>query len=354
MTQTDYKQLTPDTVINAIESLGYLSDSRILALNSYENRVYQVGLEENSPSPSENSLNSQQSTTISTACKDTRTAKPSPLIVKFYRPNRWSDEQIIEEHTFTQQLYDLDIPVVPPLSFDEKTLLSFEGYRFAVYPRRGGYAPELDNGDHLEIIGRFIGRIHSVSKQQLFAHRPEVDIQSYAIDSRNFLLDKHFIPTDLIPAYDTITRDLIERIKTAFIPVDYHSIRLHGDCHPGNILWRDDHAHFVDFDDARNGPAIQDLWMLLSGDYQQRCLQIADILEGYTDFCDFDPIELNLIEPLRAMRLLHYAAWLARRWEDPAFPHNFPWFNSERYWAEHVLSLREQLAALDEPVLQWL
>lgn len=330
--QTDYQQLTPDNVINAIESVGYWSDSRILPLNSYENRVYQVGIEAESP--------------IDT--------KGIPIIAKFYRPNRWTDEQILEEHMFTQTLLDLDIPVVPPIQFENKTLLNFKGYRFSLYERRGGQAPELDNGDHLEIIGRFMGRIHSVGKTRLFQHRPSISVQNYAIDSRHFLLENNFIPSSLIPAYETITRDLIDRIESAFADITYQSIRLHGDCHPGNILWRDDHAHFVDFDDARNGPAIQDLWMLLSGDYHQRCLQLADIMEGYTEFCDFDRAELNLIEPLRAMRLLHYAAWLARRWDDPAFPHNFPWFNTERYWAEHVLSLREQLATLGEPVLQWL
>jgi Ser/Thr protein kinase RdoA (MazF antagonist) len=330
--QPDYKKLTPDTVINAIESAGYWSDSRILALNSYENRVYQVGIEPESP--------------IDT--------KGIPVIAKFCRPHRWTEEQILEEHQFTQRLLDLDIPVVPPIIFNNKTLLNFDGYRFSIYERRGSQAPELDNGDHLEVIGRFMGRIHSVGKTALFEHRPAISTQSYAVDSRQFLLGNAFNPKSLIPAYETTSRDLIGCIERAFSTISYQSIRLHGDCHPGNILWRDNHAHLVDFDDARNGPAIQDLWMLLSGDYHQRCLQLADILEGYTEFCDFDPVELNLIEPLRAMRLLHYAAWLARRWEDPAFPHNFPWFNTERYWADHVLSLREQLATLGEPVLQWL
>lgn len=332
MQQSDYQHLSPDLVINAVESVGYWSDSRILPLNSYENRVYQVGIEEDSPI-------------------DTQS---QPVIVKFYRPGRWSNEQIQEEHDFTQYLADRDIPVVPPLAFDKQTLLEFGGYRFAIYPRCGGQAPELDNGDHLEVIGRFIGRIHGVGKACPFQYRPTISVNSYAVESRQFLLDEQFIPRDLVPAYASLTQDIIDRIEPVFIEYPCQSIRLHGDCHPGNILWRDNHAHFVDFDDARNGPAVQDLWMLLSGDYSQRCLQLADILEGYTEFCDFDPKELNLIEPLRAMRLMHYAAWLARRWTDPAFPHNFPWFNTERYWAEHILSLREQLATLGEPVLQWL
>jgi len=325
MIPTDYHQLTPDTVIDAVESVGVLSDSRILALNSYENRVYQVGIEDE-----------------------------QPLIAKFYRPQRWSNEQIIEEHVFSQTLADLDIPVVPPLRFNDETLMEHQGYRFTLYKRYGGHAPELDNPEHLEVIGRLMGRIHACGQTQTFTHRPAVNIQSYGTDSRAFLLDNDFIPKDLIPAYESVSRDMLAQIQTAFDKVEYQAIRLHGDCHVGNMLWRDEQPHFVDFDDARNGPAIQDLWMLLSGDYQQRCLQISDILESYSEFCEFNRAELQLIEPLRALRLLHYSAWLAKRWVDPAFPHSFPWFNTERYWADHVLSLREQMAALDEPVVKWL
>ena len=323
--QNNYHQLTPDTVIDAVESMDMLSDARILALNSYENRVYQVGIEDK-----------------------------EPIIAKFYRPNRWSTEQIQEEHDFTQQLLDIDIPVVPPLQFDGKTLLEFNGFRFALYPRRGGQAPAFDNHDHLETIGRYIGRIHQLGKTSVFSHRPTVDIHSYAETSRQFLLENNFVPQELRPAYETITRDLLEQLGTLFSTIRYQAIRLHGDCHVGNILWRNDSAHFVDFDDARNGPAIQDLWMMLSGEYQQRCLQLADILEGYTEFCDFDSAEIGLIEGLRTLRLMHYTAWIARRWDDPAFPHNFPWFNTERYWSEHILELREQISALQEPPLRWL
>ncbi|MFT6791346.1 MAG: Ser/Thr protein kinase RdoA (MazF antagonist) [Cellvibrionaceae bacterium] len=324
MIQNDYYQLTPDTVIDAVESLGFLSDARILALNSYENRVYQVGIEAS-----------------------------QPLIAKFYRPSRWSDAQIQEDHDFTQALSELEIPVVAPLRFDGQSLHQYEGYRFAVYPRRGGRAPELENYDQLKIIGRFLGRIHTCGQQSLFKYRPMIDHQTFASDSRDYLLTHDFIPAELIPAYETITRDLIERLQKIFSNCNYQPTRLHGDCHVGNILWREGSAHFVDFDDSRNGPAIQDLWMLLSGDAQQRCRQLMEIVEGYQDFRAFEPAELNLIEALRAMRLMHYAAWLARRWKDPAFPMNFPWFNSQRYWSDHVLSLREQLAALDEPVLRW-
>jgi len=325
MLEETYDKLSPDCVMDAVESLGFHSDARILALNSYENRVYQVGIEDG-----------------------------KPLIVKFYRPLRWSDEQIIEEHVFTHSLLDIDIPVVPPMIFNNQTLHTHAGYRFSLYPRRGGQAPSLDNGDHLEILGLFLGRVHNLGKTELFTHRPTVDIASYGIASRDFLLASDMIPDALQIAYETLSSDLLERVTELFSLIEYQAVRLHGDCHGGNILWRDNSAHFVDFDDARNGPAIQDLWMMLSGDHQQRCIQLADILEGYTEFCDFNPAEISLVEGLRTLRIMHYSAWLARRWSDPAFPHNFPWFNTERYWAEHILELREQLSALQEPVLRWL
>jgi len=311
--------------MDAVEQLGFYSDARILALNSYENRVYQVGIEDG-----------------------------EPLIAKFYRPLRWSDEQILEEHQFTQALLDIDVPVVPPLILQGKTLHQHAGYRFSLYPRRGGQAPALDNGDHLEILGRFLGRVHNLGKTTLFKHRPTVDIDSYGVKSREFLLASDMIPKELRIAYDTLSSDLLKRVGAVFETIDYTSVRLHGDCHGGNILWRDDSAHFVDFDDARNGPAIQDLWMMLSGDYQQRCIQLADILEGYTEFCDFNPAEITLIEGLRTLRIMHYSAWLARRWEDPAFPHSFPWFNTERYWADPILELRDQLSSLQAPIFRWL
>lgn len=325
MLQETYEHLNPDTVMDAVESVGFRSDARILALNSYENRVYQIGIEDN-----------------------------QPIIAKFYRPLRWTDDQILEEHQFTQALLDIEVPVVPPLTLNQQTLHEHQGYRFALYPRKGGQAPSLDNGDHLEVLGRFLGRVHHLGQSTSFDHRPTLDIQSYGIDSRQFLLENDFIPSSLIAAYETLSQDLLAQLQTLFDQVNYQNIRLHGDCHVGNILWRDGNAHFVDFDDARNGPAIQDLWMMLSGDYQQRCVQLADILEGYTEFCEFNPAEISLTEGLRTLRLMHYSAWLARRWTDPAFPHNFPWFNTERYWAEHVLELREQLAALQEPPLRWL
>lgn len=319
-----YSALTPDRIIDAVEDQDYLSDARILALNSYENRVYQVG-QDNGP----------------------------PLIAKFYRPGRWSDEQIREEHSFIFELTDLDIPVVPPLQNAKgESLFYFEGFRLALFPRQGGHAPELDQLENLVVLGRFLGRIHAAGQQRQFQHRPGVDVKSYAVDSFHFLGENQFIPPELEQAYTTLCEDLIARIEPQFEAVDYTSIRLHGDCHPGNILWREDRPHFVDFDDARSGPAIQDLWMLLSGDREQQSIQMQKLIQGYNQFCDFNLAELRLVESLRTLRIMHYAAWLARRWDDPAFPMNFPWFNTQRYWSQHILELREQLAALDELPLQ--
>ncbi|MDO3386748.1 serine/threonine protein kinase [Gilvimarinus sp. SDUM040013] len=318
-----YEKLTPDLVMDAVEHLDYTCDARVFALNSYENRVYQVGIEDQ-----------------------------VPLIAKFYRPERWSDEQILEEHRFSQALFDLGVSVVPPTRLDDVSLHTFSGFRFALYPRQGGHAPTLDNFDHLLSLGRSLGRIHALGRVAPFQSRPELNTESFAQASYEFLLDNNFIPDSLVAAYETLGRDLIERCQSILASVDYQRIRLHGDCHPGNILWRDDSAHFVDFDDARNGPAVQDLWMLLSGERAQQTAQLSEILEGYNEFCDFDCAELPLIEALRTLRLMHYAGWLARRWQDPAFPHSFPWFNTERYWAEHILELREQLAALNEPALE--
>jgi Ser/Thr protein kinase RdoA (MazF antagonist) len=318
-----YEKLTPDLVLDAVEACGYLSDARILALNSYENRVYQIGIEGS-----------------------------SPLIAKFYRPERWTTEQIIEEHEFTQALKDLEISVVPPIIDDAgKSLHEFQGFRFALYPRQGGHAPNLDDFDALVSLGRSLGRIHALGKARLFTHRPSLNLQSFARDSYDYLLTNEFIPSSLINAYKTLGADLISRCETIFSRVHYTPIRLHGDCHPGNILWREEVPHFVDFDDARNGPAIQDLWMLLSGEREQQTAQLSEVLDGYQEFCDFDFAELPLIEALRTLRIMHYSAWLARRWTDPAFPRHFPWFNTERYWAEHILELREQLSALQEPPL---
>lgn len=319
-----FDRLTPDFLMSAIESQGYWCDGRLLALNSYENRVYQVGIEDQ-----------------------------LPLIAKFYRPNRWNKEQILEEHEFCFELAEQELPVVAPLRNERgESLFHHQDFCFSLYPRQGGHAPELDNLDNLLIIGRMMGRIHRIGATQPFAHRPELTSQNFGHDCVK-LISEQFIPAELKPAYDSLTQDLMqcidERLNQAQgIPL----IRTHGDCHSGNMLWRDDAPHFVDFDDARMAPAIQDLWMFLSGDRNRQTAQISELIEGYNEFYDFHPRELQLVEVLRTLRMIHYAAWLASRWQDPAFPKNFPWFNTERYWGEHILELREQWAALDEAPLK--
>ena len=318
-----FETLTPDFIMDAIESEPYWCDGRILALNSYENRVYQVGIEEQ-----------------------------PPLIAKFYRPGRWTDEQSLEEHAFSYELADQELPMVTPLkNADGESLHAFRGFRFALFERQGGHPPELDYRDNLGILGRLLARMHLIGARDRFKYRPSIDLQSYGIDSVAFI-SRHFIPQELQTAYDSLTRDLLQRLQQVIEqsgPV--RSIRVHGDCHAGNMLWRDDKPHFVDFDDARMAPAVQDIWMLLSGSREQQAVQLKKILDGYYDFNDFDLGELALVEVFRSLRIMHYSAWLARRWQDPAFPHSFPWFNTVRYWEEHILELREQLAALNEPAL---
>lgn len=321
-----YQNLSPDAVLDAVESTGRVSDGRLLALNSYENRVYQVGIEGG-----------------------------EPVVAKFYRPGRWRDDAIGEEHAFALELAGHEIPVVAPL-VDRGVSLHHsrpDGFRFALFPRRGGRAPEPDDLDHLNWIGRFIGRIHAVGAARRFEHRPTVSIDAYALAARDWLLAHRCIPADVLPAWTTTVDALLPRLDAAFRRAGTPAqIRLHGDCHLGNILWTDAGPHFVDLDDCRTGPAIQDLWMLLSGDRRDMTLQLAEVIDGYEEFHDFDRRELHLVEALRAMRMLHHSAWLAQRWEDPAFPAAFPWFGAQRYWEEQILGLREQLALLDEPALE--
>jgi Ser/Thr protein kinase RdoA (MazF antagonist) len=319
-----YSALTPDVVLNALESVGLHCDGSLLALNSYENRVYQIGL-----------------------------ADAPPVVAKFYRPARWSDAAILEEHAFATELQEREIPVVAPLALaGGKTLHAAGGFCFAVFPRRGGRAPDLDRPDTLQWMGRFLGRIHAVGAVKPFSERPTLDIASFGEDSLAYLLANRFLPEDLLKTWQSVAEQALDGVRRCYEragPVA--SLRLHGDCHAGNVLWTDDGPHFVDFDDCRMGPAVQDLWMLLSGERAEMTRQLGDVLSGYEDFCEFDTRELHLVEALRTLRLLHYSAWLARRRDDPAFPAAFPWFNTQRYWQDRILELREQVALMDEPPL---
>ena len=320
-----YAELQPDDILTTMEELGYRCDGRFLALNSYENRVYQIGIED------------QQ-----------------PVVTKFYRPGRWSDAAILEEHSFSAELADADIPVVAPLALHGQTLHQRGNFRLSVSLCKGGRAPDLDNKDLLRQLGRLVARMHLLGETRSFEHRPSLDIESYGYSSCDYLLEEEFVPIELEDAYKSIVEHLFENIDACFARAgNVRDIRLHGDFHPGNVLVAGDRLHIVDLDDARTGPAAQDLWMFLSGDRNEQTPQLATLLDGYQEFRDFDARELNLIEALRTLRIMHYSAWLARRWGDPAFKMAFPWFNTHRYWDEHILTLREQAALMEEPPLEW-
>ncbi|MFJ4113159.1 serine/threonine protein kinase [Pseudomonas sp. NPDC089758] len=318
-----FATLTPDLVLDAVESLGFLSDARVLALNSYENRVYQVGIE-----------------------------GEQPLIAKFYRPGRWSNEAILEEHRFTAELAECEVPVVAPLQHNEQTLFEHQGFRFTLFPRRGGHAPEPGNLDQLYRLGQLLGRLHAVAATRPFEHREALTVDNFGHASLRTLLEGDFVPRELLPAFESVARELLKRVEDLYTRTEHKVMRLHGDLHPGNLMHRDDVYHVVDLDDCRMGPAVQDLWMMLAGSREERLGQLAELIDGYNEFHDFDPRELPLIEPLRALRQLHHSAWLARRWDDPAFPRSFPWFGQPRYWGDQILALREQTAALDEQPLK--
>ena len=311
-----YSRLTPDMVLDGVAATGRRPDGRLLSLNSYENRVYQVGLEDN-----------------------------TMVVAKFYRPERWSDAQIDEEHAFAHELAEREIPIVAPTHS-----LRFADFRIAIYPRRGGRTPELGDEKTLQWIGRFIGRIHAVGAIKRFQHRDELTPQTFGHDPRAFLLGTNFIPADLLDAWKAVTQQALAGVDRCFAG-GHTAIRLHGDCHVGNVLWTDHGPHFVDLDDARMGPAMQDLWMLLSGDRNAMSQQLRAVLNGYEEFAELDRRELRLLEALRTLRLIHYSAWIARRWDDPAFPAAFPWFNTQRYWQDRILELREQIALMEEEPL---
>jgi len=325
--QHAYAALTPDVVLDALSDLGLAVDGRMTALSSYENRVYQVMLDDN-----------------------------SSLIAKFYRPERWSDAQILEEHSFAAELMADEVPLVGPLNLHGKTLHHAHGFAFSVSPRRGGRMPELDDAEVLEWIGRFIARIHNVGARHPFATRPTLNVATFAVESRDWLVAQNIIPLDQQSAWREVCDQAIALAENAFSAHPAHHIRLHGDCHPGNILWTptdlpNGGPHFVDLDDARMGPAVQDLWMLLSGERAQRTLQLSMLLDGYEQMRELDRRELALIEPLRTLRLIHYSAWLARRQDDPAFVQHFSWFGSSDYWAGQTHMLVEQCEAMQEEPL---
>ena len=320
-----YDTLTPDAVLDALASVGLWGDGRLTALSSYENRVYQVALEP--------------------------PADPQ-VVVKFYRPGRWSDEAIGEEHAFAAELAEAEVPAVAPLVLAGRTLHHHGGFSFSVSPRRGGRPPELDDPEVLEWIGRFLARLHTVGAARPFAHRPALDVASFGHEPREWLLTHDAIPLDVASSWHQACTTALQAVEARLSAFEPQRLRLHGDCHPGNILWTPDHGpHFVDLDDARTGPAVQDLWMLLSGERAQRQRQLGALVDGYEQFREFDRRELALIEPLRTLRLIHYSAWLARRWDDPAFPRAFPWFGTSDYWQGQVRVLEEQLEAMEEPGL---
>jgi Ser/Thr protein kinase RdoA (MazF antagonist) len=326
-----YESLTPDVVLDALAGLDLHGDGRLMALNSYENRVYQVYLEDR-----------------------------SAVVVKFYRPGRWSDAQIAEEHAFSTELTAAEVPAVAPLALSGATLHHHAGFAFSVSPYRGGRGPELDDFEVLEWVGRFLARIHTVGAARPFEVRPALDLQSFGFASRDWLLGHDMIPLDVQRDWEKACNAAFEMIEGTALgtaaDADLKKLRLHGDVHPGNILWTptdrpDGGPHFVDLDDARTGFAVQDLWMLLSGDRPQRTAQLSGLLEGYEQFREFDRRELALIEPLRTLRQIHYSAWLARRWRDPIFPINFPWFGSSDYWKEQINMLHDQCEAMAEEPL---
>ena len=323
MTSHPYSDLTPEKVMDAIETLGYICDARVFPLNSYENRVYQVGIEEE-----------------------------QPLIAKFYRPGRWSKECIHEEHNFLLELQQQELPVIAPIVVNDTSLFEYSGFYFAIFKRQGGHAPELSSDDDLELLGRWLGQLHNIGSSRSFIHRPTIRGADDLVLAEQQVLSSDLMPPDYNPAYTSLMADLTKELQQRYQPDSFASLRLHGDLHTGNLLLRNEELYMVDFDDCLQGPAMQDIWMLLSGERHEQQQQLMTIAEGYEMFRQFPSQELQLVEALRTLRIARYAAWLCQRWQDPAFPQAFPWLESHQFWSQHILSLREQLAALREPAIE--
>ena len=328
-----FEQLTPEVVMDALASIDLHGDGRLQALNSFENRVYQVHLEDG-----------------------------DQVVTKFYRPGRWTVAQILEEHAFAHELIAHDVPLVGPMALNDHTLHEFQGFHFSVSPRKGGRQVELDDEEVLIWMGRFLARLHTVGAQSAFVHRPALNVQTFGCEPLAQLLQGQLVPLEVENTWRSTVEEalaLVAEHEALRGSSTQGLLRLHGDCHPGNVLWTPLDAkspavpgpHFVDLDDARMGPAVQDLWMLTQGDRPERTFQLSCLVEGYEQFRNFDRRELALIEPLRTLRLIHYSAWLAQRWDDPIFPINFPWFGTRDYWEGQVQLLQDQIEAMQEPPL---
>lgn len=323
-------EITPERVLEAVESGGFQCTGRCMQLSSYENRVYDVELElEDAP-------------------------KQGPFnrrIVKFYRPGRWTREQILEEHEFLADLRAAEIPAIAPIAFADGETLKLTpqgGIWYALFPKVGGRAPDELTDDQLRRIGMLLARIHNVGAAKAAPHRIELNPSTYGLQNLEYLLS-NWIPMDFRAKYEAAVRDICSIVEPWFKELSLKQIhRVHGDCHLGNLLWNQEGPFFLDFDDMVRAPAAQDIWLLTPGRDQETKYARESLLEGYTEFRAFDRSTLRLIEPLRALRFVHYTAWVARRWEDPAFPAAFPEFGSHHYWADETQDLEEQLRLIRE------